>query len=109
MHDPAVFEKPMEFMPERYMKDGKLNPNVRDPEAAAFGYGRRLVAQLVCEITALLVDPFSCSICPGRHMSNDVIFVLAASLLAVFDISPPKDESGNSKPMEFQPSSDVVS
>ena len=41
MHDPEVFEKPMEFMPERYMKDGKLDSGVRDPESAAFGYGRR--------------------------------------------------------------------
>ncbi|KAH6908268.1 cytochrome P450-like protein [Coprinopsis sp. MPI-PUGE-AT-0042] len=35
MHDPGVFENPMEFRPERYLKDGQL-----DPESAAFGYGR---------------------------------------------------------------------
>ncbi|KAJ2934354.1 hypothetical protein H1R20_g2712, partial [Candolleomyces eurysporus] len=89
MHDPEVFEKPMEFMPERYVKDGKLNTGVRDPESAAFGYGRR--------------------ICPGRHLSNDAIFILAASMLAAFDITPPKDESGNPIEMVFNPSSDVVS
>ncbi|KAJ2934396.1 hypothetical protein H1R20_g2705, partial [Candolleomyces eurysporus] len=75
MHDLEVFEKPMEFMPERYVKDGKLNTGVRDPESAAFGYGRR--------------------ICPGRRLSNDAIFILAASMLAAFNITPPKDESGN--------------
>jgi cytochrome P450 len=41
MHDPEVYDKPMEFMPERYLKDGKLDPEMRDPEAAAFGFGRR--------------------------------------------------------------------
>ena len=43
MHDPAVFEKPMDFIPERYLKDGKINTAVRDPESGAFGYGRRSV------------------------------------------------------------------
>ncbi|KAF6756369.1 cytochrome P450 98A3 [Ephemerocybe angulata] len=53
------------FIPERYLKDGKLNPKMRDPESAAFGYGT---------------------------LSNDAIFLMAASMLAVFDIAPPKDE-----------------
>ena len=43
LHDPKVFNNPMEFEPERYMKDGQLNPDVRDPSCAAFGFGRRSV------------------------------------------------------------------
>ena len=43
LHDPEVFKDPMEFQPERYLKDGKLNPDVRDPDCAAFGFGRRSV------------------------------------------------------------------
>ena len=43
MHDRKVFNDPEEFQPERYLKDGKLNPDVRDPECAAFGFGRRSV------------------------------------------------------------------
>ena len=27
----------MEFQPEWYLKDGKLNPDVRDPDSVAFG------------------------------------------------------------------------
>ena len=41
LHDPKVFNNPMEYQPERYLKDGKLNPDVMDPDSVAFGYGRR--------------------------------------------------------------------
>ena len=43
LNDPKVFKNPQEFQPERYLKDGQLNPDVRDPECAAFGFGRRSV------------------------------------------------------------------
>ena len=43
LHDNKAFNNPHEFQPERYLKDGKLNPDVRDPECAAFGVGRRSV------------------------------------------------------------------
>ena len=33
----------MEYQPERYLKDGKLNSDVMDPDTVAFGYGRRSV------------------------------------------------------------------
>ena len=33
----------MEYQPERYMKDGKPNLDVRDPGTVAFGFGRRFV------------------------------------------------------------------
>ncbi|KAJ3502050.1 hypothetical protein NMY22_g18719 [Coprinellus aureogranulatus] len=80
MHDEDLFERPFDFMPERYMRDGKIDPSVPGPEVAAFGFGRR--------------------ICPGRHFSDDTIFLLAASILANFNISPPRDEAGN--PVELK-------
>ncbi|RXW12780.1 hypothetical protein EST38_g13075 [Candolleomyces aberdarensis] len=36
-----VFNKPFESIPERYLKDGQIDPSVPDAEAAAFGHGRR--------------------------------------------------------------------
>lgn len=75
LHDPQAYKDPMRFMPERYLKDGKLDPDVRDPSVAAFGYGRR--------------------ICPGRHMSDTSLFLAVASTLAVFDIETQLDKDGN--------------
>ena len=41
LHDPAYFPEPLEYQPERYLKDGQLDPNTRNPGCAAFGFGRR--------------------------------------------------------------------
>jgi len=81
LHDPTVFENPEHYMPERYLKDGKINDEVREPSIATFGYGRR--------------------ICPGRHMSDNSLFIAIASILSVFDISPALGKDGN--PLEIQP------
>ncbi|KAJ3521495.1 hypothetical protein NMY22_g12292 [Coprinellus aureogranulatus] len=80
MHDEGLFERPFDFVPERYLKDGKIDPSVPGPETAAFGFGRR--------------------ICPGRHFNHDNSFLFAASVLATFDIAPSKDEAGN--PIELK-------
>ncbi|KAH6916316.1 cytochrome P450 98A3 [Coprinopsis sp. MPI-PUGE-AT-0042] len=88
LHDPDVFEDPMEFKPERYLKDGRINQDVLDPEDAAFGFGRR--------------------ICPGRHMSNIAISVIFASLLACFDIKPAKDKDGQPIPLRHQVPSSLI-
>lgn len=56
------------------MKDGALNPEVLDPSAAAFGYGRR--------------------ICPGRHMAHDAVWIAVAYILSVVDIQPVHDSDG---------------
>ncbi|RXW19449.1 hypothetical protein EST38_g6401 [Candolleomyces aberdarensis] len=74
MHDPDVFDKPFEFVPERYIKDGKIDPSVPDADHAAFGHGRR----------------------------NDALFLMAASLLATHTITAPKDEAGNIVPMKLE-------
>ena len=81
MHDPGLFEAPMEFRPERFLArdpvthELKMNTTTVDPETVVFGYGRR--------------------VCPGRHLSGEGLKLMAASLLAVFDVKPISDASGN--------------
>ncbi|KAJ2919540.1 hypothetical protein MD484_g957, partial [Candolleomyces efflorescens] len=82
MHDPDIFHRPFEFIPERYIKDGKIDLSVPDADIAAFGHGRR--------------------ICPGRHFSNDALFLMAACFLATFNITAQKDEEGNALPMKLE-------
>ena len=63
----------MEFNPGRFLKDGQLDPSVPDPTTSgAFGYGRR--------------------VCPGRALSGETLFLMAANVPATFKILPPKDE-----------------
>ncbi|KAH6893742.1 cytochrome P450 98A3 [Coprinopsis sp. MPI-PUGE-AT-0042] len=91
MHDADLFDDPMGFNPERYLKDGQVidDPSILDPEASAFGYGRR--------------------ICPGRHVFHDSLGLVAASVLMCFNLEAPTDEFGNLIPLSLKPSSTLVS
>ncbi|TCD70017.1 hypothetical protein EIP91_005268 [Steccherinum ochraceum] len=82
LHDPTDYPEPHVFMPERFLKDGKLNPDVRDPNAFAFGYGRR--------------------VCPGAALGNAMIGLVIACTLHVFDISAGVDQDGNLKQLSTE-------
>jgi hypothetical protein len=40
LHDPVAYPDPLSFKPERFILDGRLNPAIRDPIVASFGFGR---------------------------------------------------------------------
>ncbi|KAF9261712.1 cytochrome P450 [Marasmius fiardii PR-910] len=69
LHDPAVYGSDVdEFNPGRFLtRDGKVNPEVPDPQVA-FGYGRR--------------------VCPARHLALSTLFLNIAAVLSAFEISP---------------------
>ena len=94
LHDPNAFNDAMEYQPqaERYLKDGKLNPDVRDPGCAAFGFGRRWVDTTYSPTSILMVHlPYYLSLqIPKRQL---VIHI--SCLLAVYDIKPPVDNQGS--------------
>ncbi|KAJ6527869.1 cytochrome P450 [Mycena vulgaris] len=74
LHDESVCPEPHKFKPERFLLDGKLNLSVRDPLDIIFGFGRWS--------------------CPGRYMGLDSVWVMIASMLAVFNINKPIGEDG---------------
>ncbi|TBU44099.1 cytochrome P450 [Dichomitus squalens] len=80
MQDPAVFENPDGFRPERFIRNGQLDVTVRDPAAFIFGYGRRM--------------------CPGRYFAEAALFITVASALHVFNITPPL--GGDGKPIKVE-------
>lgn len=41
LHDEDVYPDPFAFKPDRFLKDGQINKEIRDPGRAAFGFGRR--------------------------------------------------------------------
>ena len=63
------------FWPERFLKDGQLNPDIRHPKSAVYGFGRRL--------------------CPGRHLADASVWLAVATVLSSFTISRAKDHMGN--------------
>ncbi|KAI0742504.1 cytochrome P450 [Daedaleopsis nitida] len=89
--DTKIYPDPERFIPERYLdKDGHLDLEGKDPADIVFGFGRR--------------------ICPGRHFAESSLFILCASLLWAFNVSPPTDENGNALRIEEGPSTnDLVS
>lgn len=48
LHDPEMYPDPMQFRPERYLRDGVFECTTNDPSRYAFGFGRRLVLSALC-------------------------------------------------------------
>jgi cytochrome P450 len=79
LHDSEIFPDPEEFRPERFLdKDGSFRDDLRI--ALAFGAGKR--------------------ICPGRHFVDATAFIVASSVLSVFNVTKAKDENGYEIPVK---------
>ncbi|EMD35901.1 hypothetical protein CERSUDRAFT_53222 [Gelatoporia subvermispora B] len=89
LHDPGIFPEPEGFKPERYLKDGVLNPDILDPTVVTFGAGRR--------------------ICPGRHLAESMLFLTIARILHTFEITPVLDAKGTPINPEVKMTSGLLS
>jgi len=92
-YDDEVYPQPQLFDPERFLKDGKLDRSVKDPEDRVFGAGRRYdyARAMVLTLTAFFF--FSVArICPGRYFALRSLFLNVSRTLSVFDIEAPVGE-----------------
>ncbi|CAA7261125.1 unnamed protein product [Cyclocybe aegerita] len=85
LNDEKVYPDPSTFNPDRFMKGGKLNPDIRDPAHACWGFGRR--------------------VCPGRYLAFSSVWINVASMIAAFDIKKATDTYGN----VIEPNTEFVS
>ena len=78
LHNPDLYPEPEKFMPERFLnEDGTFRD---DPTITlAFGAGKR--------------------ICPGRHLVDEILFIVTASLLSVVSVTKARDENGHEIPV----------
>ncbi|KAJ7665191.1 cytochrome P450 [Mycena polygramma] len=67
-HDSKLYADPETFSPERFI-ESPTHAKERDPSDILFGFGRR--------------------VCPGVHLAEASIFLVFASILAFFDVTPP--------------------
>ncbi|KAK7460412.1 hypothetical protein VKT23_009132 [Stygiomarasmius scandens] len=88
LHDERVYPDPMEFKPERFLKqEGK--PAAPDSAIYAFGFGRR--------------------VCPGRFYALDTVWLVLACVLAIFDITKALDADGKEIEVVIEHTSGAVS
>ncbi|KAJ7359864.1 cytochrome P450 [Mycena albidolilacea] len=84
-HDPALFDNPEDFMPERYLlAENGTKPGIDGSDLKPtfpFGFGRR--------------------ICPGMYLAQNSINLNAMNLLWAFDFKPDIDTNGNPIPVDI--------
>ncbi|KAI0253712.1 cytochrome P450 [Lactifluus subvellereus] len=79
LHNPELYPEPEVFNPERFLSDDGTFQD--DPTIAlAFGIGKR--------------------ICPGRHFVDVTLFIVAASVLSVFNVTKARDKHGHEIPVK---------
>ncbi|KAI0657604.1 O-methylsterigmatocystin oxidoreductase [Cubamyces menziesii] len=89
MHNPDLYPEPDVFNPDRFVRDGKLRDDVLNPTSIIFGFGRRC--------------------CPGRHYADAILYIIIATVLHVFDVSPPLDEDGRPISINYEQSHGFIS
>ncbi|OJT09761.1 O-methylsterigmatocystin oxidoreductase [Trametes pubescens] len=76
-HDEERYPDPDKFKPERFLDcNGRYTTAAaQDPRRFLFGFGRRS--------------------CPGMHVADNFLYIVIATVLAAFTISPAEDAAGN--------------
>lgn len=99
LHNPDNYPNPEEFKPERFMKEGA---EILDPfTAGVFGFGRRCLFFFLPSSQLNITLLTRLRICPGSHVAQSILYIIAASFLSLFDVKPVLDDDG--RPIEVKP------
>ena len=109
MRDPIAYSEPEVFCPDRFVRNGKPNPAVRDPYNFVFGFGRRYPAIHRFSSNLCPHEMIDHRMCPGRHFGDSSLFITIALVLHVFSITPPLDELGHEIKVEPRTTDSFVS
>lgn len=91
-HDPDRYDRPDEFIPERYDSitksafESSIEPDAMNRDHVTFGWGRR--------------------ICAGMHLAERSVLLIVARVLWAFDLEPARDAHGNIIPVSADPDKD---
>ena len=83
--DPEYFPNPERFRPERWLEMNARMAEAVHPRKFVFGFGRRL--------------------CPGREFAEASVWLAAACVIALFDVSKATDAHGR----EITPAAEYTS
>ncbi|KAF8509858.1 cytochrome P450 [Hysterangium stoloniferum] len=78
-HNPSIFENPMTFKPERFLRDGGVQLSDLTEGHYAFGFGRR--------------------ICPGQHLGARSVWIGIVQLIWGFNMTRAVDRDGHDIPI----------
>ena len=102
LHDEKTYSDPLAFKPERFLRDGQLDPTVQDPDVVSFGSGRRIwYVQFTCIFFSPRNEIFVNS--PGKSMGYDYVWLNVASILAAFDIKRPTEPDSTTVEPKLEP------
>ena len=84
--DEEVYPDAESFKPERFLKNGTLNKEIRDPRDIVFGFGRWYVFFRFHSIVLIVLFLRCLRICPGRYIAFSSLWISVAAILATLDI-----------------------